>query len=170
MEFSGQECCNGLPFPSPGDLPDLGIEPRSSALQADSLPDELQGKPSGKESQSQSHSVLSNSMWPHGLYSSWNSPGQNNGVGSLSLLQGIFPTQELNPDLPYCIDIGSIPGLERSPGEGHGNPLQYSCLENPMDRGAWARVHEVARSWAWLKWFSTHTLCKFILIFKFYYN
>ena len=39
-------------------------------------------------------------------------------------------------------DAGSIPGLERSPGGGHGNPLQYSCLENPMDRGAWqATVH-----------------------------
>ena len=34
-------------------------------------------------------------------------------------------------------DSGLIPGLGRSPGEGHGNPLQYSCLENPMDRGAW---------------------------------
>ena len=34
-------------------------------------------------------------------------------------------------------DLGSIPGLERSPGEGNGNPLQYYCLENPMDRGAW---------------------------------
>ena len=34
-------------------------------------------------------------------------------------------------------DMGSIPGLGRSPGEGNGNPLQYSCLENPMDRGAW---------------------------------
>ena len=34
-------------------------------------------------------------------------------------------------------DSGSVPGLGRSPGEGHGNPLQYSCLENPMDRGAW---------------------------------
>ena len=34
-------------------------------------------------------------------------------------------------------DVGSIPGLGRSPGEGHGSPLQYSCLENPMDRGAW---------------------------------
>ena len=43
-------------------------------------------------------------------------------------------------------DLGSIPGLGRSPGEGNGNPLQYSCLENPMDRGAWrATVHEVAR-------------------------
>ena len=42
-------------------------------------------------------------------------------------------------------DVGSIPGLGRSPGEGHGNPLQYSCLENPMDRGAWwATVHGAA--------------------------
>ena len=41
-------------------------------------------------------------------------------------------------------DTGSIPGLGRSPGEGHGNPLQYSCLEDPMDRGAWqATVHSV---------------------------
>ena len=44
-----------------------------------------------------------------------------------------------------------IPGLGRSPGGGHGNPLQYSCLENPMDRGAWrATSHEVAKSWTWL--------------------
>ena len=44
-------------------------------------------------------------------------------------------------------DLGSIPGLGRSPGEGHGNPLQYSCLENPMDRGAWqATVRGVAKS------------------------
>ena len=44
-------------------------------------------------------------------------------------------------------DIDLIPGLGRSPGEGHGNPLQYSCLENPMDRGAWwATVHTVAES------------------------
>ena len=44
-------------------------------------------------------------------------------------------------------DVGSIPGSGRSPGKGHGNPLQYSCLENPMDRGAWrATVHGVAKS------------------------
>ena len=44
-------------------------------------------------------------------------------------------------------DPGSIPGLGRSLGEGNGNPLQYSCLENPMDRGAWsATVHGVAKS------------------------
>ena len=45
-------------------------------------------------------------------------------------------------------DAGSIPGSERSPGDGNGNPLQYSCLENPMDRGArWAIVHRVAKNW-----------------------
>ena len=44
-------------------------------------------------------------------------------------------------------DAGSIPGSERSPGAGHGNPLQYSCLKTPMDRGAWqATVHRVAKS------------------------
>ena len=43
-------------------------------------------------------------------------------------------------------DLGSIPGLERSPGGGHGNPFQYSCLENPMNRGAWrATVNGVAK-------------------------
>ena len=45
-------------------------------------------------------------------------------------------------------DLGSIPGLGRSSGEGNGYPLQYSCLENSMDRGAWqAIVHGVAKSW-----------------------
>ena len=51
---------------------------------------------------SDSHSVVSNSLQPHGLYSPWNSPDQNIGVGSLSLLQGIFPTQGSNPGLPHC--------------------------------------------------------------------
>ena len=50
------------------------------------------------------------------------------------------------------VDVGSIPGSGRSPGEGNGNPLQYSCLENPMDRGAWwATVHRVAKSWTQLR-------------------
>ena len=48
-------------------------------------------------------------------------------------------------------DPGSISGLERSPGEGNGNPLQYSCLENSMDRGAWqATVHGVSKGQTWL--------------------
>ena len=55
--------------------------------------------------ESESHSVVPNCLWPQGLYSPWNSPGQNTGVGSLSLLQGIFPTQGLNPGLPHCRQI-----------------------------------------------------------------
>ena len=54
-------------------------------------------------------------------------------------------------------DTGSIPGSERSPGGVHGNPLQYSCLENPTHRGAWwATVHRVARSQTQLRLFSMH--------------
>ena len=51
--------------------------------------------------ESASHSVMSNSLRPHGLYSPWDSTGQNTGVGSCSLLQGIFPTQRSNPGLPH---------------------------------------------------------------------
>ena len=72
MEFSRPEYWNGYPFPSPGDLPNPGIEPRSPALQADSLPAEPQGKT------------------------------KDTGVGSLSLLQGIFVTQESNWGLLRC--------------------------------------------------------------------
>ena len=47
-------------------------------------------------------------------------------------------------------DPGSIPGSRRPSGEGNGNPLQYSCLENPMDGGAWqSTVHELSKSWTW---------------------
>ena len=54
-------------------------------------------------------------------------------------------------------DKGSDPGSGRSPGGGHGNLLQYSCLENPMDGGAWqATVHGVAKSWAQLKLLRMH--------------
>ena len=59
-----------------------------------------------------------------------------------------------------CIvgDLGSIPGSESSPGEGNGNPIQYSCLENPKDGGAWwATVHRVAKSRTQLSNF-THSL------------
>ena len=53
-------------------------------------------------------------------------------------------------------NTGLISELGRSPGGGHGNPLQYSCLENPRDRRAWwAAVHQVPQSWTWLKWFSS---------------
>ena len=72
MEFSRPEYWSGQPLPSPGDLPNPGIKPRSPTLQTDSLPAEPQGKP------------------------------KNTGVGSLSLLQWIFPTQESNWGLLHC--------------------------------------------------------------------
>ena len=75
MEFSRPEYWSGWLFPSPGDLPNPGIEPGSLTLQADSLPAELPGKP------------------------------KNTGVGSLSLLQWIFPTQESNWSLLHCRQI-----------------------------------------------------------------
>ena len=54
-------------------------------------------------------------------------------------------------------DAGLIPGFGRSAREEHGNPLQYSCLENPMDRGNWwAVVQGVTKRWTWLKQLSTH--------------
>ena len=75
MEFSRPEYWK--PFPSPGDLPNPGVKPRSPALQVDSLPAEPQGKPKTK----------------------------NTGVGSLSLLQWIFMTQRLNQGLLHCRQI-----------------------------------------------------------------
>ena len=123
MWFYRQEYWSGLPFPSPGDLPDLGIKSGSSTLQT--LPSEPPGKP------------------------------KNTGVGSHSFLLRVSPTKGLNLVLLHGRQIlyhlhhqRSQPlgfrdsvcfcfYLKRSFGEGNGNPLQYSCLENPMDWGAW---------------------------------
>ena len=92
IEFSRQEYWSGLPFPSPGDLPDPGIEPRFPTLQADTLTSEPPGKPCV-------------TLCDPRDCSPWNSSGQNTRVGSLSLLQGIFPTQGSNPGLPHCRPI-----------------------------------------------------------------
>ena len=54
-------------------------------------------------------------------------------------------------------DLGSIPGSEKSPGEGDSNPLQYSCLEKPLDRGAWRAVaHRITKSWTRLRSMAIH--------------
>ena len=88
------EYWSGQPFPSPGDLTNPGIEPRSPALQVDSLPTEPQGKP------------------------------KNTGMGSLSLLQGIFPTQELNQGLLHCRRIlYQLSGKLRQPSK----PWEIIC-------------------------------------------
>ena len=61
--------------------------------------------------------------------------------------QVVLVTKNMPTNAGDASDMGSIPGSGRSPGEGNSNLLQYSCLENPMDRGAWwAKVHGVAKS------------------------
>ena len=68
---------------------------------------------------------MSDSLWPHGLYSPWNFPGQNTGVGSHSLLQGILPTQGLNPGLLHC-------GLILYHLSHHGSPFCYRLQINSV--------------------------------------
>ena len=82
---------------------------------------------------SESHSVVSDSLWPHGIRSPWNSPGQNTGVGSLSLLQVIFPIQGLNPGLPHCGQI--LYQLSHK-----GSPRILEWVAYPFSRGSsWPR-------------------------------
>ena len=106
MQLSRQEYWSGLPFPSPGDLPNPGIRPRSPALQADSLLSE----PPGSQID-----VYTPDKWASQVALVIKNPPANSGDTG---------------------DASWIPGSERLPGEGNGNPLQYSCLENPMDWGA----------------------------------
>ena len=81
-----------------------------------------------KESGSESHSVVSDSLWLW-LYSPWNFPGQNTGVGSLSLLQGIFPSQGWNPGLPNCRQI-----LYQLSHKGSPRALEWGAY--PFSRGS----------------------------------
>ena len=110
MEFSRQEYWSGLPLPSPGDLQNPGIEPRSPALQADSLLSEPPGSPN--------------------KYGSW--------LWKILQFASDFPGGSDGKASAYSAgDLGSIPVLGRSSGEENGSPLQYSHLENPMDGRAW---------------------------------
>ena len=71
---------------------------------------------------------------------------------SLSSRWGFPDGSEVKASACNAGDLGLIPGLGRTPGEGNGNPLQYSCLENPVDGGAWwATAHGVAKSWTRLR-------------------
>ena len=108
MGFSRQKYWSGLPCPHPGDLPDPGIKPLVSPVLASGFftasatweaPVTWDFNWVIRESQRESHSVVSSFLW---LYSPWNSPGQDTGVGRLSLLQGILPIQGLNPGLLHC--------------------------------------------------------------------
>ena len=78
-------------------------------------------------------------------------------MATVGASQVVLVVKTLPPNAEYIRDVGSIPGLGRSPGGGHGSTLQYSCLENPMDRGAWwGTVHRVAKTWTQVKQLSGH--------------
>ena len=69
-------------------------------------------------------------------------------TGETRASQAVLVVKNPSDDAGDAGDVGKIPGWGRSPGEGYGDPLWYSCLENPKDRGAWrATVHGVAKSW-----------------------
>ena len=126
MGFSRQEYWSGLPFPSPEDLPDPGIKPRSPTLQADALTSEPSGKPPN-----------------------WNLIFRYLGLRYTHTQASQVMLVVKNPPAKArdSRDLGSMCGPGRSPGGGHGNPLQYSCLGSPLDRGAWqATVHRVTKS------------------------
>ena len=108
MGFLRQEYWSGLPFSSSGDLPDLGIEPLSPRLAGGFFTTEPPKKPVYR------YACVYVCVFVC-------SPGGSDGKES-ACNEG---------------ELSSIPGSGRSREEGHGNPLQYSCLENPMDRGAW---------------------------------
>ena len=80
------------------------------------------------ESDNESCSVMSEALRPHGLYSPWHSPGQKTGVGSLSLLQRIFPTQGSNPGLPHCRQI-----LYQLSHKGSPRILEWVACPAPAD-------------------------------------
>ena len=129
---------------SPGDLPDQGIEPRSPASQADSLPPEPLEKPHFKSS-----GVICQSQTPN-LSPPAHSQRKDFFFRSSQIIYPGFPdVSAVKTPLANTGDArdeGSIPVSGRSPGEGNGSLLQYSCLGNPMGREAWwATVHGVTR-------------------------
>ena len=132
MKFSRQEYWSGLPFPSPGDLPNSGIEPKSPALQVDSLP----SKPPV--------------LWRTYLCVC---------VCVCVCVYGFLGGSDSEESACNAGGLGLIPGKGRSPGERKGNPLHYSWLEKSMDRGAWwATVHGVTKSQTWLSDWHTFSI------------
>ena len=88
----------------------------------------------------ESRSVVSDSLWPHGLYSPWNSPGQNTGVGSLSLLQEFFPMQGSNPGLPHCRRILYQLSHREAQEYWSGYPIP-SPVDLPTQELNWGLLH-----------------------------
>ena len=137
MEFSRQEYRTGLPFPSLGDLPDQGTESASPALEEGVCYDWC--------------ILLAKLCQPLPCFILYSKTKFACYSGYFLISYFCIPCfpggSEGKASACNAGDLGSIPGSGRSPREGNGNPFQYSCLENPMDRGAWrAIVYEVAKS------------------------
>ena len=105
------------------------------------------------ESESESRSVVSDSVWPHGLYGPWNSPGQNTGAGSLSFLQGIFPTQGSNSGLLHCRWILCQLSHQGNPQGSISSVQSLSCVR--LFATLWITAHQtslsITNSWSSLK-------------------
>ena len=91
---------------------------------------------------------LSDPWWPE-----WEgNPEKRGGINTYGASQVVLVVKKPPTNEGDARDVGSVPGSGRSPGGGHGNPLWYSCLENPMDKEAWqAIVHRVTQRWTQLK-------------------
>ena len=110
MGFPRQEYWSGLPYPSPGDLLNPGMEIESPEL-------------------------------------AWGKPR----INLFTLRNGLPGGSDGKESACSAWDLGWVPGSGRCLGEGNSYPLQFSCLDNSMDRGSWwATTHEVTRSWTWL--------------------
>ena len=143
MGFSRQRYWSGLPFPSPEALPDPRIKPASLALQVNSLPSETPGKP----------------FWILTALYLFTAQDFNRSIPLIFLyfvtaicgyvLSGASLVGPKAKNLSAMQETWVPPlGQQDPPGKGNGYPLQYSCLEYSMDRGAWwATVHRVTKSW-----------------------
>ena len=142
MGFPRQEYWSGLPFPFPGVLPNPGIKCESPVLQADSLPSKPAEKPLW------THLIRSKCSHPDGtgICLQCRRPQFNSWVGKILWRRDRlpypaflgFPCGSAGKESDCNVrDLGSVPGLGRSPGEGYGYPIQYSGLENSMDCSLW---------------------------------
>ena len=142
--FSRREHWRGLPCPPPGDLPHPGIEAWSPALQADSLASKPPNKPTIEYTCVYIY-IHTHACICHKSYICVLCIDTHTHIYTHTYIHAM-DFEVVNP----CINLGDpslIPGLGRSPGGGNDNPLQYSCLENPMDRGSWCgTVHGVTES------------------------
>ena len=159
MEFSRQEYWSGLPLPSPGDPPDPGIKPRSPTLQVDSLLSEPPGKPkdTGVGSLFQGNFPTQEVYYlcTFRICSQCRRPQFDPWVGKIPWRRGRLPTpvflgfpggSDSKESTCNMGDLGLIPGLRRSPGEGNGYPLRYSCLENPHGQRSMAGYNPWGRT------------------------